>query len=100
MKPDKGQLCGKGGNKKGKKTEFRAELLWTLFLIQINRKSIRIKCSGAPITEFDTHCKHKGLPHIKIAEILLLFIIFMQVIYSHVPETNHVSSVYNVAAIL
>ena len=34
------------------------------------------------------------------ADILLLFITFMQASYSHVPETNHVSSVYNVAAIL
>ena len=59
-----------------------------------------MKCSGAPITEFDTHCKHKGLPHIKITDILLLFINFMQGIYSHVPETNHVCSVCIVAAIL
>jgi len=71
-----------------------------MFLIQINRKSIRIKCSGAPITEFDTHCKHKVLPHIKIADIIKLFSTFMKGIYSYVPETNHVSSVYNVAAIL
>ena len=57
------------GNKKGNKMDFRAQLLCTMFLIQINRKSIRIKCSGAPVTEFDTHCKHKRLSYIKIADI-------------------------------
>jgi hypothetical protein len=32
--------------------------------------------------------------------LLLLFITFMQVIYNYIPETNHVSSAYNIATIL
>jgi hypothetical protein len=32
--------------------------------------------------------------------LLLLFIIFMQGIYNYIPETNNVSRVYNVTAIL
>jgi hypothetical protein len=46
-------------------------------------------------TEFDTQCKHKGIPHIEGSDtcILLLSITFMQGIYSYVPETNHVPSV-------
>jgi len=32
--------------------------------------------------------------------LLLLFITSVQGIYNYVPETNHVSSVYNVSAVL
>jgi hypothetical protein len=35
-----------------------------------------------------------------IVIIITLVITFMQGIYSYIPETNHVSRVYNVAAIL
>jgi len=84
----------------GKEIEFPAELLWTMFLIQINRKSVRIKCSGAQITKCDAHCKHKVLPRNKMADILELFFTFKEGTYSYVPETNHVSNVCNVAAIL
>jgi hypothetical protein len=32
--------------------------------------------------------------------LLLLFITFMQGIYNYLPETNHVSGVYSIAAVL
>jgi hypothetical protein len=32
--------------------------------------------------------------------IIIIIITFMQCIYSYIPETNHVSTVYSVAAIL
>jgi hypothetical protein len=32
--------------------------------------------------------------------IIILFITFMQGIYKYVPETNHTSGVYSVAAVL
>ena len=35
-----------------------------------------------------------------ITIIIILVITFMHGIYSYVPETNHVSSVYSVAAVL
>jgi hypothetical protein len=47
--------------------------------------------------------KEPGMPTRKrrdIKFIILLFMTFMQDIYSYIPETNHVSRVCNVAAIL
>ena len=35
-----------------------------------------------------------------ITIFIILFITFMQGIYNYVPETNHVSKVYSVAAVL
>jgi hypothetical protein len=38
--------------------------------------------------------------HIIIINIIILVITFMQDIYNYIPETNHVSGVYSVAAVL
>ena len=38
--------------------------------------------------------------HINIIGIIILFITVMQGIYNYIPETNHVSRVYNIAAVL
>jgi len=40
------------------------------------------------------------LVHIIIIIIIILVITFMQDIYNYIPETNHASSAYSVAAIL
>ena len=41
-----------------------------------------------------------GIIIIIIIIIIVVFIILVQNIYSYIPETNHVSRVYNVSAIL
>ena len=55
-------------------------------------------CSNSVVTMCGT-CNTSG--HEKpIITIIILVITFMQYIYNYVPETNHVSTVYSVAAVL
>jgi uncharacterized membrane protein len=37
---------------------------------------------------------------IVVVVVVIIIIILMQVIYNYIPETNHVSRVYSVAAVL
>jgi hypothetical protein len=48
------------------------------------------------------HCAVELAHLYKITELLLLLLLitFMQGIYNYMPEINHISKVYNVAAIL
>ena len=45
------------------------------------------------------NCQHLTMNDIEII-VIILFIAFMQGIYNYIPETNHVSRVYSVAAVL
>jgi hypothetical protein len=38
--------------------------------------------------------------HVQVLKYKLYVIIFMQDIYNYIPETNHISKVYSVAAVL
>ena len=48
----------------------------------------------------DSLCQLGSIVSLTWVIIIILFVIFMQYIYSYVPETNHHSMLYSAAAVL
>ena len=56
--------------------------------------------NGRDLSSVMAHSFSNFATHFPLLLPLLFFIIFVQGIYNFIPETNHVSTVYSVAAIL